>query len=318
MDALWVEDQNLSFLRDIPCPKPADNEALIRVKMAGICATDLEQLSGYHPFLGIPGHEFVGVVESAPSNPKLIGQRVVGEINIGCGECRYCVSGRVNHCLNRKVIGIRDHHGCFCDYMVLPVKNLIPVPDSIPDDIAVFTEPVAAAVEILQQIQIKPTDKVMIVGGGRLGQLIARVIGLIPCDLHIVVRHKLQRELLAMLEVNILEDNEIPDERMDLVIDATGSPDGFNLGTKVIRPQGTIVLKSTYSNAEKINLSSIVVDEITLVGSRCGPFIPAIKLLSEKKVDPTPLISMIFPLIDGIQAYNKAAEPGIMKILLQM
>lgn len=318
MKALWLEDQILSFRTDVIIPKPENGEALIRVEMAGICATDLEQVKGYYPFCGIPGHEFVGVVESAPTDPSWCGRKVVGEINIECGQCRFCKKGLGRHCENRTVMGILNKNGCFAEYLVLPLKNLCQIPDYVTDEAAVFTEPIAAALEILEQVHIKPSDQVLIVGAGRLGQLIARVISLVPCGISILARYPSQKSLLRNVAVNILDEADIRSGIFDVVVEATGSPVGFEIASRAVRPRGYVVLKSTYASPEPINLSPLVVDEITLVGSRCGPFQPAINLLSEKQIDPTVLISDRYPLTSGILAYQRAAEPGILKVLIDI
>jgi threonine dehydrogenase-like Zn-dependent dehydrogenase len=286
------------------------------VKIAGICATDLEQVKGYYPFCGIPGHEFVGVVESSPSDATWCGRKVVGEINVECGYCRFCKEGLGRHCENRTVLGILNKNGCFGEYLVLPLNNLYPVPDHVPDEAAVFTEPIAAALEILEQVHIKPSDQVLIIGAGRLGQLIARVISFVPCGLSILARYPSQKTLLRNIAVNILEEADIQSGMFDVVIEATGSPIGFEISCRAVRPRGCVVLKSTYASPGPINLSPLVVDEITLLGSRCGPFQPAINLLSEEQLDPTVLISDRYALNNGFQAYQRAAEPGVLKVLL--
>ncbi len=318
MKALWLAGQNLSLRNDVPTPEPTEDEALIKVKVAGICATDLEQVRGYHPFNGIPGHEFVGVVEHAGQERDWIGQRVVGEINVSCGVCTRCKAGLYNHCANRKVIGIRDQNGCFGEYLILPLKNLHRVPDTVPDELAVFTEPLAAALEILQQVPIRPVDKVLIIGAGRLGQLIARVISLVPCELCVIARYKPQKDLLRRVDIKLLDEDEIPEYGMDVVIEATGSINGLELALRAVRPRGTIILKSTYASSGTINLSSIVVNEITIVGSRCGPFIPALQLMEQGKIDLRGLISGHYPLNDGIQAYRRSAKKGVFKILIDI
>jgi len=318
MRALWLDEGTISFRNDVPIPEPEGDEALIRVKIAGICATDLEQVRGYYPFSGIPGHEFVGVVELAPTEPGWVGQTVVGEINIQCGYCERCKGGLSNHCENRTVIGIMNHNGCFCEYLVLPKKNLYIIPENVSDEAAVFTEPIAAALEILRQVHIQPSDKVLVIGAGRLGQLIARVVSTIPCEMSILARYHSQKILLKKTGGIILDENKIPDGLMDFVIEATGSLDGFKLAQRAVRPRGTIILKSTYAGSEPINISSIVVDEITIVGSRCGPFPPALSLLELGRIDPTDLISGSYPLEDGVQAYTQAAETGVMKILIKI
>jgi threonine dehydrogenase-like Zn-dependent dehydrogenase len=314
MQALWLENQKIS-MRDISKPnKP--NEALIRIRKAGICSTDLELVKGYYPFTGVLGHEFVGEVIESPDK-SWIGQRVVGEINAACGKCEQCVNGRPTHCENRTVLGITNRDGVFADYTTLPVENLHRVPDSIPDEAAVFTEPLAAALEIQQQTQIKPTDRVLLIGAGRLGQLIAQTLSLSGCDLRVVARHSHQQELLTERGIRSITENEIQPWRWDIVVEATGSSSGFNLARKAIRPRGTLVMKSTYKGDMTVNFSSIVVDELTILGSRCGPFEPALRLLQKGEVDPTVLIANRFKLSEAVKAFEEAARRGMLKVLLE-
>jgi threonine dehydrogenase-like Zn-dependent dehydrogenase len=301
--------------RMVPQPdEPA--EALIKVRLAGICATDLELVKGYYPYTGIPGHEFVGELTEAPE-PAWVGKRVVGEINAVCGRCEQCRNGRPTHCENRSVLGIVNRDGAFAEYLNLPFENLHPVPDGIPDEAAVFTEPLAAALEIRQQVHIQPTDRVLVVGAGRLGQLIAQVLALTGCDLRVMARHDRQRELLAARGIRPIDEVGIQPWRWDVVVEATGSPAGFELARRAIRPRGTLVLKSTYKGDLTANFSSLVVDEITLVGSRCGPFEPALRLLESREVDPLPLIVGEYPLEEGLKAFEKAGEAGALKVLLK-
>ena len=313
MKALWLEDHHLD-LRDVPKPEKPD-EALIRIRMAGICGTDLELVKGYYPFTGILGHEFVGEVVTADMG-SWIGQRVVGDINVTCGKCEQCLGGRSTHCENRTVLGIIKRNGTFAEYTTLPIANLHRVPAAVPDEQAVFTEPLAAALEIQQQVHVQPTDRVLVVGAGRLGQLIAQTLVLIGCDLHVVVRHASQRKILADLGIKIIEEEDIQPWRWDIVVEATGSPDGFSLARQAIRPRGTLVMKSTYKGEMSVNFSSIVVDEITIVGSRCGPFEPALHLMETKAVDPSLLIIAEFGLNEALQAFEYASQPGALKVLI--
>jgi 2-desacetyl-2-hydroxyethyl bacteriochlorophyllide A dehydrogenase len=317
MKALWLENKALRLRNDLPMPEPVTGEVLIRVHLAGICSTDLEMVKGYYPFTGILGHEFVGEVVAAP-DPDLVGVRVTGEINIVCGKCAACLRGDSTHCEKRTTLGIHDRPGCFAEYLTLPVENLYRIPDAIPDEAAVFTEPLAAALEIQQQVQIHTTDRVLIVGAGRLGQLIAQTSALIGCDLSVVVRHAYQRAVLAERSISTLGEDQVALRAYDLVIEATGSPAGFELARRAVRPRGTLVLKSTYAGKLTSDFSSIVVDEITLVGSRCGPFAPALRLLSAGQVDPRPLITARYPLAEVLTAFEHAAQPGVFKILLEM
>ena len=313
MNALWLENNQIS-LRDIPQPNKS-NEALIKIRNAGICSTDLELVNGYYPYTGVLGHEFVGEVMSAPE-PEWIGQRVVGEINVVCGKCEACLKGRSTHCENRTVLGIANRDGVFAEYTTLPLENLYRVPDSVPDEMAVFTEPLAAALEIQQQIHIQPTDRVLLVGAGRLGQLIAQTLSLTGCDLHVLARHAYQQKLLTARGIRLITEGEILPRKWDIVVEATGSPDGFNLARKAIRPRGTLVMKSTYKGDMNVNFSSIVVDEITIIGSRCGPFGPALRLMEKREVDPTILIAAQYKLGEAVKALDHAAQAGVLKVLI--
>ena len=314
MNALWLEDNQIS-LRDIPQPNQP-NEALIKIRKAGICSTDLELVKGYYSYTGILGHEFVGEVVNAPDK-SWIGQRVVGEINAVCGVCEACLNGRATHCENRTVLGIVNRDGVIAEYITLPLANLHHVPDSVSDEMAVFTEPLAAALEIQEQIQIKPTDQVLLIGAGRLGQLIAQTLALTGCDLCVVARHSSQKSLLIARGIRLIAEPEIQPRKWDIVVEATGSADGFNLARKAIRPRGTLVLKSTYKGELNVNFSSLVVDEITLIGSRCGPFEPALRLLEKREVDPTVLISAQYKLGEIIKGFEHAAQAGVLKILIE-
>jgi threonine dehydrogenase-like Zn-dependent dehydrogenase len=313
MKALWLEDGQLD-LRDVPDPEKA-GEALIRIRKAGICSTDLELVKGYYPFTGILGHEFVGEVVAADEK-SWIGQRVVGDINVTCGDCQQCLNGRATHCENRTVLGITERNGTFAEFTKLPLSNLHPVPASVPDEMAVFTEPLAAALEIQQQVHIQPTDRVLLVGAGRLGQLIAQTLALTGCDLRVVARHASQQKLLAERGISIIAEEDIQPWRWDIVVEATGSPDGFSLARQAIRPRGTLMMKSTYKGEMSVNFSSIVVDEITIVGSRCGPFEPALRLMENREVDPRVLVADEFRLEEALQAFERAAQPGVLKVLM--
>src|SRR5574339_451452 len=314
MNALWLENNRID-LRSVSQPRKP-NEALIRIRKAGICSTDLELVKGYYPYTGILGHEFVGEVVEA-EDAAWIGQRVVGEINVVCNQCEQCKNGRPTHCEHRTVLGIINRDGTFAEYAQLPVANLHRVPVSVPDEIAVFTEPLAAALEIQDQIQIKPTDRVLLVGAGRLGQLIAQTLALTGCDLHVVARHAHQQKLLRARGIRVIGEEEIQPWRWDIVVEATGSPGGFSLARQAVRPRGTLVMKSTYQGEMSVNFSSIVVDEINIVGSRCGPFEPALRLMESRQVDPTVLISDEFRLRDALKAFERAAETGVLKVLVE-
>jgi 2-desacetyl-2-hydroxyethyl bacteriochlorophyllide A dehydrogenase len=313
MQALWLEDRELS-VREIDVPR-IDGEALIRVTLSGICGTDIELSRGYYPFTGVIGHEFVGVVVESP-DPVWVGRRVVGEINAVCGACEACRNGRPTHCESRTVLGIADRNGAHAEYVSLPLANLHEVPVAVSDDAAVFTEPLAAALEILQQVHVRPDDRVLLVGAGRLGQLVAQVLALTGARLHVVARHEHQRELLHARGIATIAENDIDQRRYDVVVEATGSPSGLDLARAALRPRGTLVLKSTYRGEVTLDLAPFVVDEITIVGSRCGPFAPALRLLERGEVDPTALIGESYALARGVEAVSAAQKPGAMKVLL--
>lgn len=317
MSALWLEDLKLAQRQDIPVPVPQPNEALVKVRLAGICATDLELVRGYYPYCGIPGHEFVGEVAEAPGEPALLGRRVVGEINLACGKCEQCLSGRKTHCENRLVLGIKNQHGCFAQYLKLPVANLHLVPENVRDETAVFIEPLAAAMEIQEQVQLSASERVLVVGAGRLGQLIALTLHITGCQLAVVVRHPQHRALLEQRGIRTIGEKEIQRGRWDCVVEATGNPEGFLLARTAVRPRGTIVLKSTFKGDNQVNLSALVVDEVTLVGSRCGPFPPAIRLLESGEIDPLPLVEGCYPLARATEAFSHASRPGVLKILVK-
>jgi len=290
MRALWLENQRLS-LREVPEPAPRSGEAVVRVLLAGICNTDLELTHGYYPFTGIPGHEFVGEVD---------GHRVAGEINAVCGKCNACLAGRTTHCENRTVLGIKDRDGAFAEYLVLPRENLHAVPDSISSEAAVFIEPLAAALRIQEQVPIASKDRVLVVGHGKLGRLIARTLELTGCDLQIVSR-----------------GDPAPERTFDVVVECSGNPEGFEIARKAVRPRGTIVMKSTYAGELKINASALVVDEITLIGSRCGPFDKAIELMTSGKIDVSDMVDATYPLEKAITAFGHAQRAGAMKVLVR-
>ncbi len=316
MKGLWLENQQLQLRSNLDTPEPTADEALVRVMRAGICNTDLELIRGYYPYTGILGHEFVGIVEQGPQ--ELINQRVVGEINAACGECFYCKKGLPTHCENRTVLGIVNRNGAFADYLTLPTKNLHSVPDTVSTDVATFTEPVAAALEIQQQISISPNHRVLVVGDGKLGQLIAQTLALTGCDLLAIGRHT---EKLANLEKRGIKTgfaDAIQPRSFDIAVECTGNPSGFEIARQALRPRGILVLKSTYADQLTFDASALVVDEITLMGSRCGPFKPALELLAQHHIDVEPLIQARYPLDQGLAAFKQAGQRGTMKVLLQM
>lgn len=317
MQAVWLEDNALSIRTNVPVPRPRAGEALVRVRLAGICGTDLALARGYHPFSGIPGHEFVGEIVEAPEQPQRVGERVVAEINVACRSCKSCLAGRPSHCVRRSVLGISERNGAFAQYLCFPLENLIRVSDEIPDDMAVFVEPLAAALEIQQQIKISPTDHVLVIGAGRLGQLIAQTLSLTGCRLEVAARYTNQRQLLAGRNIDWIDENNVLEGVYDIVVEATGSPGGFAAARRGVRPRGIVVLKSTYENQIRVNFSSLVVDEITVVGSRCGPFLPALRLIENKRVNPAILIEGRYVLKDALKAFGRAAEPGVLKVVLE-
>jgi len=300
----------------VPMPTPAAGEALVRVVRAGICNTDLELLRGYYPYAGVPGHEFVGVVESGA--PRLTGSRVVGEINAACRRCPACRAGRATHCEERTVLGIQGRDGAFAQRLVLPVENLHPVPADLPTDAAVFVEPLAAALEIQEQIAVRPEDRVLVVGDGKLGQLIARTLALTGCALQVAGRHPEKLELLRACGLEAGAPESVAGGAFDLAVECTGNPSGFQVARQALRPRGTLVLKSTYAGELSVDAASLVVDEITLVGSRCGPFPAAIDLLADRRIDPLPLIHARYALDCAPAAFEHAARPGVLKVLVDV
>jgi len=316
MRALWLEDQQLRLREDVPLPSPPAGEALVRVSLAGVCNTDLELVRGYYPYRGIPGHEFVGVVEEAPGSSQWEGRRVAGEINAVCGACPTCLAGRPHHCESRTVLGIVKRHGAFATHLVLPIANLHAVPDSVPDEVAVFAEPTAAALEILEHVELGPGGRVVVVGPGKLGHLVAQVLATTGCDLLVAGRGPRSLERLAARGIRTVTAAELPDRRADVVVECTGNPEGLEIARRAVRPRGTIVLKSTYHGRTSLDIAAIVVDEITLVGSRCGPFVPALALLARGAVDPRGLLEARFPLAESLAAFDLAARPGALKVLV--
>ncbi len=319
MRALLFHDRQLRLDDHYPDPQPAPGEVLVQVLLAGICATDLEVVRGYAGFSGVLGHEFVGCVIACDARPALVGQRVVAEINIGCGACGPCRAGRREHCQQRRVLGIRGRDGVFADLVAVPVENLHVVPDNVPDEAAVFTEPLAAALRIQEQINLRPADRVVVLGDGRLGQLVARSLAALGCELVVQGRSHDRRgmALLRAAGIATAAAGEVPPGWADVVVECTGSPAGFDQALALLRPEGVLVLKSTYAGPGAINLSRVVVDEIRVVGSRCGPFQPALAALASGAVDPRPMIDAVYPLAEGLAALEHAARRGALKVLIQ-
>ena len=318
MRGLWLEGERIRLRDDLARPEPAEGEARVRVLAAGICNTDLELVGGYYPFTGVPGHEFVGRVEAAPGAEEWEGRRVVGEINAACGACPACRAGRRTHCERRTVLGIRGRDGAFAESLTLPVANLHEVPDGLPDDVAVFTEPLAAALEVREQVPIDGGDRVVVVGDGKLGNLVAQTLALTGCALTVIGRHPGKLALLAARGIATARADEgVADGRADVVVECTGNAEGLERARRAVRPRGTIVLKSTYRGRSSLDVSRIVVDEITLVGSRCGPFAPALALLVEGRVEVRSLVHARFPLHEAVAAFAEASRRGVMKVLVE-
>jgi threonine dehydrogenase-like Zn-dependent dehydrogenase len=310
-----VFDRRLFFANAYPPPAAAPGESIVRVALAGICGTDLEIERGYLSFRGVPGHEFVGRVAETASR-VLAGRRVVGEINAACGACELCAAGLGRHCPNRTVLGIAGRDGAFAELLRLPDENLVPLPDSIPDELAVFTEPIAAAYEIFEQLNIPRDAAIAVLGGGRLGAIVALALrgeGYAPV---IAGHHASKLERLAALGLSTADESGLRGQ-FDYVIDCTGAGSGFARALDLTAPRGTIVLKSTAAAGAALNLAPLVVNEIRVLGSRCGRFAPALAAMEAKKIDPRPLIDATFALDDGVAAFAAAAKPPNFKILLR-
>ncbi len=333
MLAFTVKNKKL-VARNKELPKVGSRWALVRVLLAGICNTDVEILRGYHGFRGVPGHEFVGEVAavngvSAKEKAKWLGKRITGEINVSCSAynyrpvCAFCRRGLTTHCARRTVLGIVNHDGAFAEYLALPLENLHVIPKSIADEQAVFVEPLAAACEILEQINVKQFRDAAVLGDGKLAQLIARVLRTALPRVVMYGKHKdkLQQAAVAGIDTRSVigdaSDLKRAKDNFALVVEAAGSPSGLTLAQQMTEPRGTLVLKSTFHGAAPVETWPLVVKEITLVGSRCGPFAKAIALLRSGKVDPRPLITRTFPLREASAAIHYAQQPGVMKVLLK-
>ena len=294
-----VFDHGRAAVRDVRRPAPRRGFALVRVLLSGICNTDLELKRGYHGFSGIPGHEFVGIVEGPASSP-LLGKRVVGEINLACGRCAWCIQGLGRHCPKRTVLGIRGHQGAHAEFLTLPEANLFEVPEGVADEEAVFVEPLAAACEILDQVAVSSATRAAVLGPGKLGRLAAAVLRDAGADVALLGRASRARSA-----------------SFDLVVEATGSPAGMPRALALVKPRGTIVWKSTHHAPARFDAAPLVVNEVTVVGSRCGRFEPALELLRTRKLDVRPLLSSEFPLGEAGRALREAARPGVLKVLLR-
>ncbi len=331
MRALVFRNNVLTLEKNYPLPDLLSGEALIRVVMAGICNTDLEITRGYLAFEGVPGHEFVGIVEAVHEGPGaspptyLIGKRVVGDINAACHrpDCAYCRQNMHTHCPDRTTLGIVNRDGAFADYLILPVANLHVVPDNVSDEEAVFAEPLAANFEMLEQVHIKPTDRVVVLGDGKMGQLAVQVLALTGCDVTMVGKHEDKLALAAQRGIQTRRLGEVEGSqpvatasRVDLVVECTGSAQGLELAMRLVRPRGTIILKSTVADKSTLDMAPIVIDEIRVQGSRCGPFSPALRALSQRTVDVRPLISARYSLDEAIAAFEYAGQKGVLKVLV--
>jgi len=298
-----------------PVPERKPFEVFIRVLKAGICRTDLEIIKGYLDFKGILGHEFAGIVQEC-SDSSLLGKRVVGEINISCGKCIYCLQGLRSHCKNRSALGIENRNGVFAEFVSLPIENIHVIPDVVTDDEAIFVEPLAAAVQILDQVHIRPRDNVIILGDGRLGLLCAQVIARSGAQVLAVGKHPEKLEILKKRGIRTCTIEELSREKADIVVECTGAPSGLKTAFDLVHPRGTIVLKSTYAEQPKLDLAPIVINEITGVGSRCGHFPPAIRFLEQEAI--VSLISQRFPLEEGVKALQAAKESDALKVVLDI
>lgn len=303
-------------LVDAPDPTPGEGEALVRVRLAGVCNTDLEVVRGYMGYRGIMGHEMVGEVEACDADPSLVGRRVTGEINVVCGRCDLCQAGLGTHCRQRTVMGIAGHAGCFAERLTLPVANLHVVPDSVPDEAAVFAEPLAAAYEIPTQIDLAAHERIAVLGDGKLGLLIGMALHERGGNVTQLGRHAHKLAIARATGAAVMQAGDGEARSFDLVVEATGSPDGLAHALSLVRPRGTLVLKSTFHGTPQLDTTRIVVDEITLLGSRCGPFEVALDALARGSVDPRPLIEQTYALADGVEAVEHAGRRGTLKILI--
>ena len=315
-----VFDNGLKLDNNYPMPTPKVGEALIKVNTIGICNTDYEITKGYMGYKGILGHEFTGVVESVNAEDKsLVGKRVVGEINCGCGECEWCAQGLERHCFNRSTLGIWQREGCFAEYVCLPIKNLLEIPQNVSDEEAVFVEPLAAALEILEQVHIPPFKNVIVLGDGKLGLIIALALNAAGLDITLVGKHQEKLDIAKAqgVKTKLLQDLKI-EKAYDFVVEATGSITGFETSLALTKPRGTLILKSTIAASKEFNLAPIVIDEITVLGSRCGQFAPALRLLESKRIDVKPLISDIYDIDDSIKAFERNTEKSSVKVLVKV
>ncbi|MCK4661073.1 MAG: alcohol dehydrogenase catalytic domain-containing protein [Phycisphaerae bacterium] len=312
-----VYDNGVNYVASYPDAEPRRGECLVRVHWAGICATDLEIVKGYMGFKGVLGHEFVGTVESGSRGWR--GRRVVGEINCACGTCDLCHGGLATHCRNRSVIGISGHDGCFADFVAVPEINLHEVPAGISDEEAVFVEPLAAAYQVLKQCPIESRTHVAVVGTGRLGLLVVQLLAAVGCRLLAVGRNPGTLLFCEKKHIQAVStDDLVPRQDRDVVVECTGSADGFNIAMQMLRPRGTLVLKSTFADAGSLNLAPVVINEINVLGSRCGPFGDALAALVRKEIDVSSMVSRTFQIDQAGEALSAAADPRNIKVLLKI
>lgn len=316
-----VFDNELKLVNDYKKPVPQKGEALVRVTLAGICNTDFEITKGYMGYVGVLGHEAVGVVEEINDEDKsLLGKRVVAEISYGCkkADCPYCAEKLYRHCPDRHTLGIWRKDGVFAEYFTMPLETLFEVPENVPDEQAVFVEPLAAACEITEQLHIKPMEKVIVLGDGKLGLITALTLNAQNYDVTLIGKHenKLNIAKAQGVKTKLLSDLKI-EKIYDVVVEATGSISGFETALALTKPRGVLVLKSTVAASKEFNLAPIVIDEITVLGSRCGQFPPALRLLASEKVDFSPLISAKFKADDAIEAFEKNKEKNTLKVLIE-
>ena len=315
-----IFDETLKYVEDYEKPTPKKGEALIKVTYGGVCNTDKEITKGYMGYKGILGHEFTGVVEEINDEDKtFLGKRVVGEINLGCKNCEWCAKDLERHCPNRSTLGILAKDGCFAEYVTLPLSNLIEIPENVPDEQAVFVEPLAAGLEILEQMHIQPCQKVMVLGDGKLGLLTALALNACGLDVLIVGKHQNKLDIAKNQGVKtqlLSEFEQAP--KFDVVVEATGSITGFETSVSCVKPRGTLVLKSTIAASKELNLASIVINEITILGSRCGRFEPAMRLIASGKIDFSQMISKIYPIEQAVEAFDANNAKDTIKILLKI
>ncbi|MCL4818434.1 MAG: alcohol dehydrogenase catalytic domain-containing protein [Vicinamibacteria bacterium] len=315
MRGLWIEDGRASLRADLPEPEPGPGEAMVRVALAGVCGTDLAILAGYAGFRGVPGHEFVGVVEHS-AEPSWQGRRVVASINVGCGTCEECARGVREHCARRQVIGVRGRSGAFAERLAVPEANLLAVPEGLADEAAVFAEPLAAALRVPRQVPVRTGTRALVVGDGRLGQLVARVLRAHGAELLVAGHHERKCARLREAGIDARVRPELEPGGFELVVEATGRAEGFAVARAAVRPRGTLVLKTSHGAPLPVDLAALMVDEVSLVGSRCGPLDAALAWLESGRIDPRPLVDAVVSLTPD--AFDAAARPGALKVLIRL